>query len=183
MAAYTAAERDLPPSCDAGDTSVDAVVALYAPTDLAWGYDHPANARVADSPARLRAFLGGPPDANAERYRALSPSARVTSAAPRTLLVQGGRDQFVSPEHMERLAAQLRAHTASHSTRSSIPYAQHGFDFVVGGFSSQLLEAAAAPVPWSAHADGSGSLARLFERPRHGRRRARGAAQRAAAPC
>ena len=90
MAAYTAHDRDLPPSCDAGDTSVESVIALYAPTDLLWGYEHPANLRAADSPAKLRAFLGGPPDLLGDRYRALSPTLRVTSAAPRTSRIARG---------------------------------------------------------------------------------------------
>jgi acetyl esterase/lipase len=140
-AAYTAQERDLPPSCPAKDTTVEAVIALYAPTDLLRGYENPGNPRAADSPARLRAFLGGPPETQADRYRALSPAFRVTSAAPRTLLVQGGRDQFVRPEQMDRLVAELRAHAVAFDTLA-IPYAQHAFDFVVGGFSSQILEAA-----------------------------------------
>jgi acetyl esterase/lipase len=141
MAAYTAKESDLPPSCPAKDTTVEAVIALYAPTDLPWGYENPGNPRAADSPARLRAFLGGPPETQGDRYRALSPAFRVTSAAPRTLLVQGGRDQLVRPEHMDRLVGELRAHTVAFDTLF-IPYAQHAFDFVVGSFSSQILEAA-----------------------------------------
>jgi acetyl esterase/lipase len=141
MAAYTAKERDLPPSCPATDTRVDAVIALYAPTDLPWAYDNPGNLRAADSPARMRAFLGGPPEAVGERYRALSPAARVTSSAPRTLLVQGGRDQFVRPEQLDRMVAALRAQSVAFDTLR-IPYAQHAFDFVVGSFSSQILEAA-----------------------------------------
>ena len=88
----------------------------------------------------MRAFLGDLPEAAPERWRAHSPVTRVTSRAPRTLLVHGGRDQLVPPEHMDLLVAQLRAHAVEVDTLS-IPYAQHAFDFVVGGFSSQILEA------------------------------------------
>jgi acetyl esterase/lipase len=142
MAAYTAAARDLPPSCAAQqDTSVEAVIALYPPTDLAWAYAHPANLHVADSPAKLRAFLGDSPERAPERYRALSPTERVTAAAPRTLLVQGGRDQFVTPDQTDRLAARLAALGVPHETLL-VPWAQHAFDFVPGSFGSQILEAA-----------------------------------------
>ena len=141
VAASTARESDLPPTCPAKDTTVDAVIALYAPTDLPWAYDNPGNLRAADSPERMRAFLGGPPEAVGERYRALSPAVRVTSRAPRTLLVQGGRDQLVRAEQLDRLVAPLRAQAVEFDTLR-IPYAQHAFDFVVGGFSSQILEAA-----------------------------------------
>jgi acetyl esterase/lipase len=140
MAAYAPSDPELPASCEAGDTSVDAVIALYAPTDLAWGYKYPANAWVVDSRAKLRAFLGGPPDRDAARFRALSPLERVTAAAPRTLLAHGGRDQMVPHGHMGLLAARLRALGVPCDTLF-IPYAQHAFDFVVGGFSDQILEA------------------------------------------
>ena len=64
----------------------------------------------------------------------------MTATAPRTLLVQGGRDQFVAPDQMDRLAARLTALAVPHETLF-IPYAQHAFDFVPGSFSSQILEA------------------------------------------
>jgi acetyl esterase/lipase len=140
MAAYAPADPDLPASCDAGDTSVDAVISLYAPTDLQWGYKYPGSRWVADSRAKMRAFLGGPPDQAGDRYRALSPLERVTTTAPRTLLAHGGRDQFVPHGHMGLLAARLRAMGVPCETLF-IPYAQHAFDFVRGGFSDQILEA------------------------------------------
>jgi acetyl esterase/lipase len=140
MAAYTAGDAQLPPSCEAGDTTVDAVVALYAPTDLVSAYAHPANLRAADSPAKLRAFLGGTPASAGDRYRALSPAERVTAQAPRTMLVHGGRDQLVRAAQMQILADRLRAARVP-CEALFIPYAQHAFDFVVGGFSGQIMEA------------------------------------------
>jgi len=143
MAAYTATADDLPSSCPSGgaavDTSVEAVISLYGPTDLAWAYAHPANLHAADSPEKLRAFLGDAPEREPQRYRAMSPTERVTATAPRTLLAQGGRDQFVAPDQMERLAARLTALGVPYETLF-IPYAQHAFDFVPGSFSSQILE-------------------------------------------
>jgi acetyl esterase/lipase len=140
MAAYSAGAADLPPSCPASDTSVESVVALYAPTDLAWGHANPANPGPADGRARIRAFLGGPPDELAERYLALSPVARVSAKSPRTLLAHGARDQIVRPEHMDRLVTRLLRMEVK-TEALLLPYAQHAFDFIVGGFSSQLLEA------------------------------------------
>ena len=140
MAAYAPADPELPATCDAGDTTVDSVVALYAPTDLSWGYKYPASKWVSDGRGKIRAFLGGGPDETGDRYRALSPLERVTTAAPRTLLAHGGRDQLVPHGHMGLLAARLRAMGVPCETLF-IPYAQHAFDFVVGGFSDQILEA------------------------------------------
>jgi acetyl esterase/lipase len=138
MAAYAPADPKLPASCPAGDTSVDAVIALYAPTDLIWGYEHPSNPRAADSRARTRNFLGGAPDTEGARYRTLSPVERVTPAAPRTLLAHGGRDQLLDHAHLDLLAAKLAAAGVPHETLF-IPWAQHAFDFG-GGPSNQLLE-------------------------------------------
>ena len=56
------------------------------------------------------------------------------------MLVHGGRDQFVSPQHVDRLLPQLRA-GVPHETLL-IPYGQHGFDYVVGGLSGQIVESA-----------------------------------------
>lgn len=140
LAAYTPTDPDLPPSCDAADTGVDAVIALYAPTDLVWGYKYPANRWVTDSRAKMRGFVGGTPEDNGERFKALSPLERVTASSPRTLLAHGGRDQMVPHGHMGLLAARLRAMGIPCETLF-IPYAQHAFDFVHGGFSGQILEA------------------------------------------
>ncbi len=140
LAAYTAGDDRLPPSCPAADTSVAAVAAYYAPPDLTWGYAHPARTAVYDSSDRLRRFVGGTPQTNGDLYRLLSPTERVTPRSPRTLLVHGGRDQFIGRQHVDMLVERLRAAQVPHQTLI-IPYAQHGFDFVFGGLSGQLAEA------------------------------------------
>jgi acetyl esterase/lipase len=140
LAAYTPTDARLPASCDAGDTSVESVVAFYAPTDLVWGYAHPARERVYDSSERLRRFVGGPPESTGDLYRILSPTERVTAHSPRTLLIHGGRDQFIGRQHVDLLADKLQAAAVPYETLI-IPYAQHGFDFVFGGLSGQIAEA------------------------------------------
>jgi acetyl esterase/lipase len=140
MAAYAPSDPELPATCDGTDTGVEAVISLYAPTDLSWGYKYPASKWVVDGREKIRGFVGGPPDQAGNRYRDLSPLERVTVSAPRTLLAHGGRDQFVPHGHMGLLAARLRAMGVPCETLF-IPYAQHAFDFVVGGFSDQILEA------------------------------------------
>ena len=54
--------------------------------------------------------------------------------------MQGGRDQFVAPDQMGRMAGCLAAVGVAHETLF-VPYAQHAFDFVPGSFSSQIFEA------------------------------------------
>jgi acetyl esterase/lipase len=141
LAAYTPDDPALPPSCPAKDVRVSAVAAYYAPTDLVWGYSRPANVKVYDTTARLRDFLGGTPDTAAEAFRQASIVNRVPKQGPRTLLVHGGRDQFVSPQHVDRLLPHLKAAGVPHET-VLIPYGQHGFDYVVGGLGGQIVESA-----------------------------------------
>jgi acetyl esterase/lipase len=140
LAAYTPGDTKLPPSCDAPDTRVESVISYYAPTDLVWGYANPSPPRVYDSSAKLRGFIGGPPESTGELYKLLSPTQRVTPAAPRTLLIHGGRDQFIGKQHVEFLTDKLHRSEVRFETLL-IPYAQHAFDFVFGGFSEQIAEA------------------------------------------
>jgi acetyl esterase/lipase len=169
LAAYTPGDAKLPPSCPiagagAGDakpdaqvdekaatdaqkkqapapinTAVESVIAYYAPTDLAWGFAHPGNQSVYDVAAKIRGFVGASPDGAADLYKLLSPTERVTADAPRTFLIHGGRDQMIPKQHMELMADKLHAAGVRHETLL-IPYAQHGFDFVFGGFSEQIVE-------------------------------------------
>ncbi|MDB4981529.1 MAG: alpha/beta hydrolase [Myxococcales bacterium] len=139
LAAYTPDDPALPPSCEAGDTRVAAVISYYGFTDLTWAYANPGNPRVFDTRARVGNFLGGTPATVPERYRLMSPTERATARAPRTLLVHGGRDRFVDVAHVELLASRLRALGVPHDVLV-VPYAQHAFDFVAGGLGGQLAE-------------------------------------------
>ncbi len=137
LAAYSTNEGALPPSCAAPDASVRAVVSLYAPTDLKWGYEHPANRRVLDGPEKIRNFVGGTPASAAEAVRLASATMHVNSLSPPTLLFHGGRDQLVSDRHMSLLTERLVQHRVPHRALL-IPYAQHAFDYNFDGWGSQL---------------------------------------------
>ncbi|HEY0706236.1 MAG TPA: alpha/beta hydrolase [Polyangia bacterium] len=141
LAAFAAEDDSLPASCPTGDSSVDAVISFYGPTDLRWGYEHPSNPRVYDTSGRLRGFLGGPPTGVGDPYDRASPTVRAHPGAPPVLLIHGGSDQFVSPLHIGRLQAKLAPQGVLVRTLE-IPYARHGFDFVFGGLGGQLAEAA-----------------------------------------
>ncbi|MES1165210.1 MAG: hypothetical protein ABUR63_05605 [Verrucomicrobiota bacterium] len=103
-------------------------------------------------------MIGGPPESTGELYKMLSPTERVTPKAPRTLLIHGGRDQFVGKQHVDFLTEKLHQAEVRYETLI-IPYAQHSFDFVFGGFSEQIVETvlmrflAAAPAPRAATPD------------------------------
>jgi acetyl esterase/lipase len=137
LAAYTPLETDLPPSCPAPDTTVQAVIAFYAPTDLAWGYEHPANQRVIDGPGTLRRFLGGDPDTVPDAFRTASPTTHVGAQTPPTLLFHGGHDQLVRDTNTELLAKALAEAGVAHQA-IYLPYAQHGFDYNFNGWGSQI---------------------------------------------
>jgi acetyl esterase/lipase len=139
LAANSLGDANLRPSCSAGDTSVASVVALYPPTDLVRGYERAPNAWVYDTPQKIRDFLGGRPDTVPAAYRAASIPDRISAGSPRTLLAQGGRDQFVAPDQTALLAAKLQA-AGVVSDRLLVPYGQHGFDYVAGGLGGQILE-------------------------------------------
>ncbi len=146
LAAYSAGDARLPASCSETSASenVRAVVSVYAPTDLLWAYDHPANERVIDGPATLANFLGGSPresDEMRERYILASPASHITRNTPPTLLIHGGQDQLVRPENMNFLADKLKEAGVPHKTLF-IPYAQHGFDYNYNGWGAQISESA-----------------------------------------
>ncbi len=119
-------------------TRVSAVVSLYGPTDLVWGYRNPANPRVLDTSAVLRAFLGGTSETAPDAYEAASPLAHVGPNTPPTLLFHGGRDALVSPRHSVFLADKLRAAGVPHQA-VFLPYAQHGFDYDNHGWGAQVV--------------------------------------------
>jgi acetyl esterase/lipase len=141
VAAYSVGDARLPPSCATEDTPVRAVVGIYPPTALAWGHDHPFHPDVVRGPEVLQAFLGGTPAESPEAYRLATPQTWVDGRPlPRTLLIQGGYDRMVSPEHSERLARALEGQKQP-VRLLEIPLAEHAFDRRSGGIGEQLARA------------------------------------------
>lgn len=144
IAAYSAGDARLPATCDdaSENEKVSAVVAFYAPTDLLWDYDNPANRRVIDGQKTLSDFLGGNPHSSEEisaHYTLASPASSVSAETPPTLLIHGGKDQLVKPENLDILAAKLKNAGIGYETLF-LPYAQHGFDYNFNGWGSQIAQ-------------------------------------------
>lgn len=158
LAAYSAGDARLPPNCNKTETknnlessatasqnyneNVRAVVSLYAPIDLLWGYENPANQFVIDGPATLRRFIGGSPTESVEikeRFLLASPTSHVSAQTPPTLLFHGGQDQLVRSENMFLLGEKLEESKVPHKI-VFIPYAQHGFDYNFNGWGSQVVQ-------------------------------------------
>lgn len=164
LAAYSANDSRIPASCCAEEAAranedafylppetaaagelnetVRAVVSFYAPVDLIWSFDNPANELVINGKEKLRRFLGGSPHESAEireRYLLGSPDSHINDRTPPTFLVHGGQDQLVRNENMTRLARTLETAKVSHKT-ISISYAQHGFDYNFDGWGAQVVQ-------------------------------------------
>ncbi|HEX6573601.1 MAG TPA: alpha/beta hydrolase [Gemmatimonadaceae bacterium] len=114
------------------DSSIKGVVALYAPTDQQWGWEHPANVRVYDSYSVLRRFLNGEPSQVPDAYRQASPINYIGSHTIPTLLIHGAMDPLVSVRQSARLDSALAAAGRPHYFLE-LPWATHGCDYVFNG--------------------------------------------------
>ena len=119
------------------DPSIKGVIALYAPSDQQWGWDHPTNPRVYDSYAALRTFLNGEPSQIPAAYKAASPINFVGARSVPTLLIHGAMDPLVSIQQSQRLDSALAAARRPHYL-VKLPWATHGCDYVFNGPCGQL---------------------------------------------
>ncbi len=121
----------------AGDPAIRGVVALYAPSDLIFGYVNTHEDDAIKSPALMRQFLGGTPDTARANYESASSIFLVTPRSPPTLLVHGTIDAVSWYRHSERLAARLAEAGVPH-VYVALPWATHGCEFNLHGPSGQL---------------------------------------------
>jgi acetyl esterase/lipase len=140
LAAYAADDPRLSPSCAVGDTSVRAVVSFYAPTDLAWGYDHPLRPDVIESRPTLENYIGGTPRTDPDAYALASPTTHVQASSPPSLLIHGRLDRLVGVQHARFMAQALERAGVPHRVLI-LPWANHGFDYVSDGWGAQISEA------------------------------------------
>lgn len=144
LAAYSPEQKDEFTGDEILDqnTKVRAVVSVYAPVELFWAYNNPANLRVLDGTQALSQFLGGDPNSSDEikkRYLLTTPTEHISPASPPTLLIHGGKDQIVREENVSFAEEKLTANKVPHKT-IFIPYAQHGFDYNIHGIGSQIIK-------------------------------------------
>jgi acetyl esterase/lipase len=118
---------------------ISAVVNYYGPVNLLAGYDDRPSPDPLDSRKVLEIFLGASPraDADAARYRQASPWFQVRSGLPPTLLIYGGRDHVVMSRFGRAMADRLRG-AGNAAVFLEIPWAEHAFDAVDRGISSQV---------------------------------------------
>ena len=112
-------------------------IALYAPNDLVWSWEHPANPLVINTPKTLGDFVGGTLAERPEPYKQASPLNLVTAQTPPTFLIHGQRDELVFHKQSERMAARLREEGVMHLF-VSLPWATHGLDANPAGPGGQI---------------------------------------------
>jgi acetyl esterase/lipase len=117
--------------------TIRAVVGYYAPVDLAEGYREPPVPDPAGIRTLVSDYLGGPPAAAPQAYRAASPLAYVRAGLPPTFLIGGERDELV----LVRFQRQLRDALAARGDRVvalELPWSNHAFDAIPDGLGGQL---------------------------------------------
>ncbi|HUS15975.1 MAG TPA: alpha/beta hydrolase [Chloroflexia bacterium] len=119
------------------DPAIRGVVSLYGPADLVYGYTHPTNPAVLNTPEVLEAYLGGSPATLPAAYAAASPVNFVGPTTPPTLLIHGDRDALVSVQHSIQLDARLAGAGRPHFLLR-MPWADHGCDVNLSGPCGQL---------------------------------------------
>jgi acetyl esterase/lipase len=117
--------------------AVRGVIALYAPSDLYFGYVNTHENDMLNSPALMRQFLGGTPETARAAYESASAINFVSRGSPPTLLLHGRNDALAWHRHSERLAARLGEHGVPH-VYVELPWATHGFDYSLRGPGGQL---------------------------------------------
>lgn len=123
-------------SQDATAPAIRAVVSIYGPVDLAEGHRVPPSPDPLDVRVIEEQFLGGTPDEHPDRYADASPITRAANPHPPVLIITGGRDHIVLPRFGRLLHQRLLE--GGVSVLLHVPWADHGFDFVPFGPSSQI---------------------------------------------
>lgn len=114
-------------------TKPNAVIAIYPPVDPTYDYK-----TSRDKNAELD-FIGGPPEQYPSQYASVNPMNYVGADAPRTLLIQGTRDDLVHYENSTQLASVLKHHGRTYRLLL-LPLTGHSFENQHGGFATQIAE-------------------------------------------
>jgi acetyl esterase/lipase len=117
------------------------VISFYGPIDLAASYRNPPRPDPLGVRAIEEQFIGGPLDKFPGAYTGASPMVYASGnggrSLPPTLLIQGGRDNIVEAKYT-RLFAERLNESGTPAAYLEIPWAEHAFDKVFSGVSSQL---------------------------------------------
>jgi acetyl esterase/lipase len=119
---------------------VRAVVSFYGPVDLVESFRHPPRPDPLHVRSVEEALIGGTLDQMPDRYADASTITHVkggTTPLPPTLLIYGGHDHIVEAKYGATIVNALRAR-GTQVAYIELPWADHAFDEVFNGPSSQL---------------------------------------------
>ena len=116
---------------------VQAVVDYYGPVDLTTGYYDIPQPSPIDIQLVLNHLFGGSPLDFPKLYALASPLDLVTPSAPPSLLIYARRDHVVQAKYGRELYQRLQS-VGRKVVYLEIPWADHAFDAVFNGISSQL---------------------------------------------
>jgi acetyl esterase/lipase len=116
---------------------VQAIVDYYGPVDLTTGYYDIPRPSPIDIQLVLNHLFGGSPREFPDLYALASPLDFVTSSAPPSLLIYAGRDHVVQAKYGQKLHQRLQS-VGGKVVYLEIPWADHAFDAVFNGISSQM---------------------------------------------
>jgi acetyl esterase/lipase len=119
---------------------VRGVVSYYGPVDLVESFKHPPSPDPLNVRAVEEALIGGTLDQMAARYADASTITHVkagTTPLPPTLLISGRRDHIVEAKYGAAIVSALRAR-GTQVGYIELPWADHAFDEVFNGPSSQI---------------------------------------------
>src|ERR1019366_4996228 len=110
------------------DPGIKGVIDFYGPTDMVWGYAHPANPLVLNTCKVMEDYLGGTYTQAPQNYVASSATETATGQSVPTLMIYGQNDPLVAYEHGPRLAKKLQEHGVKYLLLT-LPWATHGCDY------------------------------------------------------
>lgn len=116
-------------------------IALYAPFDMLFAYEHGREDDMLRSPQLLRQVFGGTPEEVPGNYRSASAYHLLSPASPPFLVLHGSRDDLVWTAQSRRFAERARGMGVS-CTYYELPWANHAFEHNPSGPGGRIAAAA-----------------------------------------
>jgi acetyl esterase/lipase len=123
-----------------GDGTLPGVIgciALYAPIDVQFAFQHAKKDDIVNSDRLLRQYLGGTPADQPENYESASAYLFASEKTPPTLLLHGNTDELVWVQQSHRYAERLQTLGVKNAFLR-LPWATHAFDISYNGPGGQF---------------------------------------------
>lgn len=129
LAALTPNRQNLQPGFEAADSSVNAVVPIYARYDFL-DRDHANNMHAAFIKFVTRYIMPGSPEEVPDVWELASPVAQVCADAPPFFVIHGSHDSLIPVEIARAFVKRMRTVAKETVAYAELPGLQHGFDLV-----------------------------------------------------